>query len=212
MYPAVYAPSVHPSAVPPVHPSAIPNVMPQTAPVAQPPQAGPTASTSQPQNAVMPQTVHGHPMPITASSVDPLNPMATQQRQEPQPHPSQAQQQTAAPPAYQYAMNPDGSAPPQTWQTANGIPSQQPHMPAPPHGQPPPGYPRYDYREWPGYVPPPGAAAPHQPPAPGTMVPQPHPEYDYRYGREHEQPQWAPDPAVEYYQVRVIFVTVPLAI
>ncbi|KIP06616.1 hypothetical protein PHLGIDRAFT_90682 [Phlebiopsis gigantea 11061_1 CR5-6] len=159
MYPPAYAPPVHPSGVPPMHPSAMSNVLPPAAPVAQASQAGPSTS------AAPPQTVHGHPMPITASSY-----------------------------GVQPPLNPDGSAPPQTWQAANAMPGPPPNLPPPP-----PGYPRYDYREWSAYAqpPPPGAATPHQPPPPpGAMQ---HPEYDYRYGREHEQPQWVPDPAAEYY-------------
>lgn len=116
-------------------------------------------------------------------------PDSIQPGEQPYPYQSYPGQIHAAP----RTLHTPATAPPQSWQAANGIAPEQtqahPHIP--PQG-PPQMLPRNAYREqqpWEGAYP----AAPPPPPPP--------PQYDYRGFRE-EQAQWV-GPSSEYYEPSV---------
>lgn len=93
------------------------------------------------------------------------------------------------------AMHPSTAAPPQSWQTPNGIAPQQTHMTPAPHMMPrhPHEYQDEHQAAWAAYHQ--QQAAPAQPIVP--TVPQ---EYDYRY--REDPPNWVAT-ASEYYHQQV---------
>ncbi|PSS37855.1 hypothetical protein PHLCEN_2v323 [Hermanssonia centrifuga] len=192
LYPPMHQHSPHnPSAV---HPSPA-----RTAPV-KPTDEDSAASQPSVQATHLPhvsvQTVNGHPMPITASALDPLMQMAARQQQQQQ----QQQQRTPSPSSqpqprqdegepsqsqfpYVYAENHLQDGPPQSWHASSGISPQQTHIAASSI------YGTSEYRQWAPYPP--------QPPPDAMVSGPPRPaEYDYSYRSEH--PGWVD--GAEYYQ------------
>ncbi|KAI0695545.1 hypothetical protein BC835DRAFT_1414829 [Cytidiella melzeri] len=185
----VHPPQIPPSAHihhlhaqhPPIHPSNV--------------QQAPIPAVVQPAAVAPAQTLRGHSIPITASSLASTHPQHQPHTAPPPPHQAQY--------GFQPPMHPEASAPPQTWQASNGIAPQQTHIaPPPPYRDP------HDYREWAYHAqhpqPSPHGHPQHSQQAPppqqhtgsGVVEYPPHDGYEYGY-REREQ-GWVDGPA-EYY-------------
>ncbi|PCH43721.1 hypothetical protein WOLCODRAFT_138547 [Wolfiporia cocos MD-104 SS10] len=181
----------------------------QHAPIAPPPppQAGPSSAPPPPIIPVADDIAHQLPPPPPPPQVLQQQAQAVQHAQHTMPPPpiSAAATDPLAPPQHAYpyhiygvpadvargAMHPPTAAPPQTWQSTNGIAPQATHM----HPPPPPQPHMIDpYRQDPGWA----SAYPQPPPQahPSAMVGAPPPEYDYRY-RDDQQRGWAD---ATYYQ------------
>ncbi|KAI0758347.1 hypothetical protein BC629DRAFT_1125756 [Irpex lacteus] len=187
--PAVHPPQMQAAPIHHIHPPLRPSDV-QSAPIP----AGVQSSAVAPA-----QTLHGHPMPITASSHDPLAATHSQHQPQPTQAPTTAHQApfTYPPPP----MHPEASAPPQTWQANSGIAPQQTHIAPPPPYRPPQDYREWGYQTQPQPPPPPPAAstsqhAQHAGPPPPVVDYQAHPGYDYGY--RDRDPGWV-DGAAEYY-------------
>ena len=166
----------------PTHTRAPVSTQPQQPPPPPPPAPAPILSQPIPGTDVFQAQIPPGMAPVA-------QPDSIQPGEQPYPYQSYPGQIHAAP----RTLHTPATAPPQSWQAANGIAPEQtqahPHIP--PQG-PPQMLPRNAYREqqpWEGAYP----AAPPPPPPP--------PQYDYRGFRE-EQAQWV-GPSSEYYEPSV---------